>query len=99
MAITMDVMSVPHMTMQKCGATVFVSSTQPSTMPECRYTMLSIDQMLKIDPSLSNLSDAELEEALRALYGVAQLAFEVYLAKKHGSKNPVGLLPITALAE
>jgi hypothetical protein len=55
--------------------------------------MLSIDQMLKIDPDLADLSDAELEELRGSLYESAQLAFEIYWAKKHGSKNPVGLLP------
>lgn len=55
--------------------------------------MLSIEQMLKIDPDLANLSDADLEELRASLYESAQLAFDIYWAKKHDSKNPIGLLP------
>ncbi|HXF29742.1 MAG TPA: hypothetical protein VN457_07820 [Chlamydiales bacterium] len=56
------------------------------------FLMLSIQQMLKIDPELVTLSEGELEEVRTAFYDAAQLAFDVYWAKKHGSKNPRGLL-------
>lgn len=46
--------------------------------------------LLKIDPSLSDLPEEELEELIATLYETAQLAFDVYWSKKHGSKNPVG---------
>jgi hypothetical protein len=55
--------------------------------------MISVEQMLKIDPELSSLSESELEELRSSLYRFAQLAFEVYWTKKHGSKNPVRLFP------
>ena len=51
--------------------------------------MLTFEQMVKIDPSLSKLSQDELRQVRLALYDAAQLAFEVYWAKKHGSKCPV----------
>lgn len=54
--------------------------------------MLNIDYFRRIDPSLKDVDDAELEEARDALYDVAQLAFEVWHYRKFGSKNPVGLL-------
>ena len=54
--------------------------------------MLTSKQMLKIDPELAELSEADLSELQQALYDTAQLAFEVYWTKKHGSKNPLGLL-------
>ncbi len=40
------------------------------------------------------ISDEEIEALRSALYDSVQLAFEVYWAKKSGSKNPVGLLPL-----
>jgi hypothetical protein len=55
--------------------------------------MLSTKQLLKIDPSLSDLSEVELEELRNTLYSFAQLAFDVYWTKKMGSKNPIGHLP------
>jgi len=55
--------------------------------------MLSKEQMLKIDPTLSKLSDEELFELRDSLYTYAQLAFEAWYFKKHGSKCPVGLFP------
>lgn len=54
--------------------------------------MLSIDKMLEIDPELSSMSREELEELRTAMYEVAQLGFDIYWTKKHGSKYPVGLL-------
>lgn len=55
--------------------------------------MLNFDQMRKIDPELAHLSDTELAEVRLALYDAAQLAFEVYWGKKHGSKCPVRSFP------
>lgn len=49
--------------------------------------------MLKIDPSLADLSVEELEEVRASLYDSAQLAFDVYWTKKYGSKNPTGSFP------
>jgi hypothetical protein len=49
------------------------------------HKMLSKEQMLKIDPELASLNDEELVELRDTLYGFAQLAFEVYAIKKHGS--------------
>lgn len=54
--------------------------------------MISIEQMLKIDPELSGTSDEELEEIRVSLYEAAQLACEVYWTEKSGSKSPKGLL-------
>ncbi|MBY0473238.1 hypothetical protein K2Q00_03085 [Patescibacteria group bacterium] len=51
--------------------------------------MLSIEQMLKIDPSLSELSEAELEELRASLYETAQIGFDYWREKKGGSKNPI----------
>jgi|GEM_PF-2898629 len=55
--------------------------------------MISVEEMLKIDPSLSDLSEADLIELRDNLYEVAQLGFEVYYSKKNVSKCPVGLFP------
>lgn len=55
--------------------------------------MLSVEQMLKIDPELADLSEADLIELQSSLYETAQLAFDVYWTRKHGSKNPVGSFP------
>ncbi len=49
--------------------------------------------MLKIDPALAELTDEELFELRDTLYGFAQLAFEAFYIKKHGSKCPVWLFP------
>ena len=50
-------------------------------------------------PELATLSDTELEEIQIALYELGQLAFEVWLHKKSGSKNPAGLFPFTTTKE
>lgn len=52
--------------------------------------MLSTKQMIKIDPSLAELSEEELEKLRADTYGIVELAFEVWLHQKNGSKNPVG---------
>lgn len=57
--------------------------------------MLSLEKLREIDPSIAHLSDTELEEIRASLYDSAQLAWEVYVAKKYGSKYPVGLFPST----
>lgn len=55
--------------------------------------MLSRQQIIKIDPELAALSEADFQEVTTSLYLAAQLAFDVYWTKKHGSKSPVGSLP------
>lgn len=45
-------------------------------------TGLSLSQLRKIDPSLAHLSDERLEAVKAELYGIAQLAFEVFCAEK-----------------
>ena len=50
--------------------------------------------MRLIDPALVSMSDSDLEELREALYDTAQLAFDVYWWKKHGSKNPTGALTL-----
>lgn len=57
--------------------------------------MLTIEQMIAIDPALAKLREEELLELRSTLYGFAQLAFESYYTKKHGSKCPVGVFPPT----
>ena len=47
--------------------------------------MLSTERMRQIDPSLAVLSDSEIEAIRSALYESAQLAFDVYWARKYGS--------------
>lgn len=55
--------------------------------------MLSVEDILKLDPELASLSPTELQELRDAYYQIAQLGFETYWAKKGGSKYPVGLFP------
>lgn len=50
--------------------------------------MLEFDRIRKLHPELNELSDSELKEAVDALYGFAQLAFDIW----NGSKNPVRVL-------
>jgi len=54
--------------------------------------MITTQKMLQIDPGLADLSETELEEVREALYSAAQLAFDVYWTRKHGSKDPTGSL-------
>ena len=54
--------------------------------------MLSLSQARKIDPSLKDLSDTELEEVLKMLYALGQLAFDVWSKERSVSKNPLGVL-------
>jgi hypothetical protein len=80
------------------GVVIFVAFLVSAFGSECGFlrapnVMLSLEQMLKIDPSLADLSEEELRELQASLYETAQLAFDVYWRKKCGSKNPAGLLP------
>lgn len=59
--------------------------------------MLTLEQIRKIDPSLGHLSDGDLEQVRLALYDAAQLAFDVYQAKKGGSKSPVRSFPASEI--
>lgn len=56
--------------------------------------MLTLEKMKQIDPGLATLGDEQLLELRDTLYGFAQLGFEAYYEKKHGSKCPVGLFPV-----
>ena len=55
--------------------------------------MLSVSQLLKLDPSLERMEPKELEELHRMLYDTAQLAFEEW-HRGRCSKNPLGSLQI-----
>ena len=55
--------------------------------------MLTTQQMLKIDPELATLSEAELEQLRADMYGMAQLGFDIWWTRKSGSKSPVGSFP------
>ncbi|EKE21268.1 MAG: hypothetical protein ACD_7C00301G0008 [uncultured bacterium] len=55
--------------------------------------MLSIEKCRQIDPNLKNLSDKEVFEVRKNLYGMAQLALEDWDNKNNVSKNPEWLLP------
>ncbi len=54
--------------------------------------MISTQKMIQIDPDLAKLSEPEIEELRRAIYDAAQLAFEIYWTKKHGSNDLKRLL-------
>jgi hypothetical protein len=54
--------------------------------------MITVAQARKIDPNLANMSDEELELAIKELYENAQLGFEVWWIEK-SSTNPVGSFP------
>ena len=55
--------------------------------------MLSVSQLLKLDPSLERMEPTELEELRRMLYDTVQLAFEEWYQERC-SKNPLGSLQI-----
>ena len=55
--------------------------------------MLTLEECRKIDPELSNLSDAEVLEVVENMRGFAQLAFEKWLREKTGSKYLTRVLP------
>jgi hypothetical protein len=48
--------------------------------PEAGF-VISVEQARKIDPSLIDLSDAELQAILNELYELGQLAFECWRRK------------------
>lgn len=54
--------------------------------------MLSIESLRKIDPSLGNFTEDELEKIKKSLYDLGQLIFEDWNTNRYSSKNPVGLL-------
>ena len=55
--------------------------------------MLNFEELRKIDPQLSGLSDKELFDVRAKLYELAQLAFDAQeKEKENDSKNPVGLV-------
>lgn len=54
--------------------------------------MLSTAKMREIDPGLRDLSEEDVAAIQRQLYESAQLAFEVYMTRKHGSNYPERLL-------
>jgi len=54
--------------------------------------MLTPDQARKIDPSLSDLKDCELEPVLAALYDLGRMAVDAWGMDRAGSsKNPLGV--------
>ncbi len=53
--------------------------------------MLSPEECRRIDPSLKDLSDEELEAVLKALYGLGRLAFDLWSEGRDAdSRNPLG---------
>lgn len=60
--------------------------------------MLTMNQMLKIDPSLADLNEADFEHLRITLYDMAQLAFEAYWVNKNGSNNPLRSLQNNAIS-
>lgn len=54
--------------------------------------VLSIEQLRKIDPMLSHLSDDKLLEIRNSFYDLGQLIFDDWLENGAGSKSPVGVL-------
>jgi hypothetical protein len=58
--------------------------------------MLSKEKILKIDPSLASLSEEDFERLKQDMYGIAQLGFDMWWARKGGSKSPTGSLTNSA---
>lgn len=54
--------------------------------------MLNLNQLRKIDPTTSNLTDEELEKVSQSFYDMGQLIFEDWMSEKVGSKYPIGSL-------
>lgn len=54
--------------------------------------MLSLEECRKIDPTLNELTDEQVREIRDALYEFGQLAIDLWLDAKGGSKNPLGVL-------
>ncbi len=53
--------------------------------------MLTLDQIRKLDPNLADVPDKELLMIVERLYGVANIALDVW-QEKGGSKIPFGHL-------
>ena len=51
--------------------------------------MIGIAQIRKIDPSLLNLTDKEIEDIRDSFYDFGQLMFEDWHEQKFGSKYPI----------
>lgn len=54
--------------------------------------MLSLEQLLKIDPDLENIPREELEKTRLKLYELGQLIFDDWLENEGGSKYPTRVL-------
>ncbi|MEK7187827.1 MAG: hypothetical protein AAB691_03215 [Patescibacteria group bacterium] len=54
--------------------------------------MLSLEQLRKVDPNLSGLTDEEVLEIRDSYYDLGRLMFDVWLDEVGGSKYPVGVL-------
>jgi hypothetical protein len=54
--------------------------------------MLTLKQLKKIDPSLSHITDEDLEAIRSSFYNLGELMFEDWRDQKLSSKNHVGLL-------
>lgn len=52
--------------------------------------MLTLEQCRKVDSTLDDLTDKELEVVRNALYNLGSLAFERWVADMGGSNIPVG---------
>ncbi|MBX4195902.1 hypothetical protein KW796_03060 [Candidatus Parcubacteria bacterium] len=53
--------------------------------------MVSIEEMRRLQPELSSLTDKELEKIQAEMHSMAQLAFDVWWQRKTDSKYPLGL--------
>jgi len=53
---------------------------------------LSLQYLRKIDPQLEGLSEDDAESVCADYYKLAELAFEFWMLRKFGSKDPLGLL-------
>jgi hypothetical protein len=56
------------------------------------FTMLSLEQIRKIDSNFSNVTDAELIKVRDSLYELGQLIFDDWTINKDGSKYPDRIL-------
>ncbi len=54
--------------------------------------MLSLEKLRKLDPSLNDMPDEQLEVIRASYYEIAEVAFDAWY-EEHGSKNPAGLSP------
>ena len=55
-------------------------------------SQLTLEQIRKIDPSLSSIPDEELIVLVKEMYMFSDLLFDLWLDEQNVSKNPVGLL-------